>query len=263
MSEGEDSTMSDEEAEEETDYEEDVEDSSSENDESDENEVDTGDDEGPSNRAQPDTSGSGKSRPAKENAKKSNGLKRKAEIITKDRKIKKSKNDEPKTRLVTAAKAAMKTFSGDKKGKKLVKKPIVEEVAGTDEVQADPIAADSTSKSGNSSVTGEKKTKDYPIFEEKNIDYNFVKNSTLNVVQRRCQIAQNIILHCKNIEISHNGQKYDYASLTFSRKTKNGKAFDYNMPLALAPVLIEAVQQIINDNSKFFANLREKELKNS
>ena len=242
--------MSDQEEEEDEDYVEESEAATSDEEGSDDDvEDDSGDDESPPVRSKSESDRSGKSGEEKEDAKKA-GMKRKAEKV-KDVKMKKVKK--------TAAASALKSTD---KGKKIIKK------SSEPEIQAEPVKAITKKDSKKDSkktdahanaVAGEK---NYPVFEEKNIDYNFVKNSSLNVVQRRCQIAPNIILQCKNVEFTQNGQQIDFASLTFSRKTKNGRAFDYNMPLSLAPVLIEAVQQIINDNVKFFASIQKEREKN-
>jgi hypothetical protein len=244
--------MSDEEEEEEEDYEEEVGDSS-ENEEGDDIETDTGDDEGPSDRPEPDAGRNSKSRPEKENAKKRDGLKRKMEIASKDEKKKKMKKsvESKKPKMSAAAAAVKKTEKGKKTSKKMA------EVDAGKEVQAEPIQAIAPSTSSDP-TSGEKKVKEYPVFDERNVDYNYVKNSSSVVVQRRCQVTDNIILHCKNIEITTAGVKHDYASLTFSRKTKTGKSFDYNLPLKIAPILVEAIQQIINDNSKYFADPKNK-----
>jgi len=253
VSESEDSSMSDQEEEDE-DYNEESEEATSDEEGSDDNiEDDSGDDESPPVRSKSDTNRSGKSGEEKEDAKKA-GMKRKAEKI-REEKVKKIRSEKK-----TAASSAIK--SADNKGKKIPKKSASEK-----EVQADPVKALPKKESKKESkktneIATESGEKNYPVFEEKNIDYNFVKNSSLNVVQRRCQIAPNIILQCKNVEFTQNGQQIDFASLTFSRKTKNGRAFDYNMPLSLAPVLIEAVQQIINDNAKFFASIQKEREKN-
>ncbi len=245
--------MSDQEEEEDEDYVEESEAATSDEEGSDDDvEDDSGDDESPPVRSKSESDRPGKSGEEKEDAKKA-GMKRKAEKV-KDGKMKKVKFEKK-----TAAASALKSTD---KGKKIIKK------SSEPEIQAEPVKAitkkDSKKESKKTdahadAVAGEK---NYPVFEEKNVDYNFVKNSSLNVVQRRCQIAPNIILQCKNVEFTQNGQQIDFASLTFSRKTKNGRAFDYNMPLSLAPVLIEAVQQIINDNAKFFASIQKEREKN-
>jgi len=254
VSEGEDSPMSDEEEEENEDYEEEGETSEDESDEI-EVETDSGDDEGTSDGPESDPRGSGKHRPSKEDAKTNVGVKGKTNKV-RDGKIKKKKIDGGNKGLKTAATAVQKKLDV-KKGKKNEKKSTSSEK----EIQAKPIESLEKKDVAESSadVTGEKQKKAYPIFEDKNVDYNFVKNSPSNIVQRRCQIAQNIIVSCKNIEIFQNGQYSDIASLAFSRKTKNGRAFDYNMPLSLAPTLIEAIEAIIKDNAKFFAKIENKE----
>lgn len=237
--------MSDEEEEEEWEAEEEENETTEEsNDEG--GDSDASVDEGPSVGPESNTSGSGQYRKKKEDAKRPI-LKRKRGK-EQEKKVKRIKHDDEAGEKdpITVAAAASRVAE-TKKGKSVRK---------NDEIKAKPIEA--LEKQPTSS-TGEKRQ--YPVFPEKNVDYNFVSNSTQNVVVRSCQIATNIILQCKNIEINQNGQCYDYASLTFSRKTKNGKSFEYNIPLSLAPVLIQAVEQIIKDNAKFFANLKEKEQK--
>jgi hypothetical protein len=247
--------VSDQEEEEDEEYIEESEEATTDEEGSDDNiEDDSGDDESPPVRSKSDSNRPSKSRQEKEDAKKT-GLKRKAEEI-RDGKVKKIRSEKK-----TAASSAIK--SADNKGKRIPKKSPSEK----EEIKADPVKALPKKESKKepkktNDLSTESGEKNYPVFEEKNIDYNFVKNSSLNVVQRRCQIAPNIILQCKNVEFTQNGQQIDFASLTFSRKTKNGRAFDYNMPLSLAPVLIEAVQQIINDNAKFFASIQKEREKN-
>ena len=117
-----------------------------------------------------------------------------------------------------------------KKAKKDVKKADV--VDG--EVQAksvEPLNATADSP-------GEKNKKCYPSFEDKNVDYDYAANCPSNIIQKRCRILANIIVSCKNVEIVQNGQTLDITSLSSSQKTRNGKAFDYNMPLAHAPIVI-------------------------
>jgi len=241
--------MSDQEEEDE-DYNEESEEATSDEEGSDDNiEDDSGDDESPPVRSKSDTNRSGKSGEEKEDAKKA-GMKRKAEKI-REEKVKKIRSEKK-----TAASSAIK--SADNKGKKIPKKSASEK-----EVQADPVKALPKKESKKESkktneIATESGEKNYPVFEEKNIDYNFVKNSSLNVVQRRCQIAPNIILQCKNVEFTQNGQQIDFASLTFSRKTKNGRAFDYNMPLSL--IICRTCKFLLicfNKNGKWNMTLKE------
>jgi len=76
-----------------------------------------------------------------------------------------------------------------------------------------------------------------------------------NVVSKKIKIAKNVILQCSMIDGNDKGKNaafQDYAALSFLRKTKDEKAFEFNLPLGLAPNIIEALKLIINDNPKFF-----------
>ncbi len=44
----------------------------------------------------------------------------------------------------------------------------------------------------------------------------------------------------------------DYAALSFVRKMRDDRAFEFNLPLNLAPAIIEGLQLIMNDNPRFF-----------
>ena len=238
MSEGEDSPMSDEEEEE--DFEE--EEVETTDDEGEVDETDSGDDASDVDRTKPNTSRSVKHGSTKTDAK-GKAVKRKAEEKVREGKVKKRNTaDDVKKVVKTVAAVARKKTEMKRDVKKVDKKADIVD----SEVQArsvEPLNADSP---------GEKNKKSYPTFEDKNLDYDYAANSPSNIIQRRVKIAANIILTCKNVEIVSNGQPVDLASLSFSRKTKNGKAFDYNMPLSLAPVLIKGLQTIIRDNAKFF-----------
>jgi hypothetical protein len=54
------------------------------------------------------------------------------------------------------------------------------------------------------------------------------------------------------------GLTFDFASLSFVRQSKNGKAFEFNLPLGLAPSIVKGITLIIKQNPKFF----EKHFKN-
>jgi hypothetical protein len=103
----------------------------------------------------------------------------------------------------------------------------------------------------------DKKKREGPVFNDKNLDYNLYCNDPDNVVSKKIKISNNVIMTCRMIDGSE-GRKtaaaysYDYAALSFLRKTKDEKAFEFNLPLNLAPNIIEAIKLIINDNPKFF-----------
>lgn len=102
------------------------------------------------------------------------------------------------------------------------------------------------------------KSKDGPIYNDKNVDYNLYSGDPNNVVCKKIKIDKNILVTCRMMEGSEGAKKTatfsfpDYAALSFLRKMKDEKAFEFNLPLGLAPSIIEALQLIINDNPKFF-----------
>jgi hypothetical protein len=118
-------------------------------------------------------------------------------------------------------------------------------------------AGNDEEKSFDDDKKGKKVTKKEPaLFNDKNLDYNLIENDANNVISRKIKVSNNLLITCKMIEGSGEGKgglTYDYAALTFQRKTKDEKSFDFNMPLSLCPSIIRALTHIIEDNPKFFS----------
>lgn len=100
----------------------------------------------------------------------------------------------------------------------------------------------------------EKKEKDVPLFNDKNVDYNLYHEAPENVATKKIKLSSNVILMCKMIEATgdQRGLTYDYAALSIIRKTKNNKAYEFNLPLTIAPNLMRGVELIMKDNQHFF-----------
>ena len=100
------------------------------------------------------------------------------------------------------------------------------------------------------------KKKEPPVFNDKNLDYNLFNDAPENVVPKKIKISNTVLVTCKMIDAitggASGGLSYDYAALTFLRKIQNQKAFEFNLPLSLAPNIIEALKLIMKDNPKFF-----------
>lgn len=100
------------------------------------------------------------------------------------------------------------------------------------------------------------KKREAPLFNDKNLDYNLFNDAPENVVAKKIKISNTVLVTCKMIDAitggASGGLSYDYAALTFLRKIQNQKAFEFNLPLTLAPKIIEALKLIIKDNPKFF-----------
>ena len=115
-------------------------------------------------------------------------------------------------------------------------------------------------KSFDVGIIEKKKTREAPIFNDKNLDYNLFSNDPDNVVSKKIKISSNVIVQCKMIDGLEKGKNatfQDYAALSFLRKTKDEKAFEFNLPLGLATNIIEALKLIINDNPKFFKKYKD------
>lgn len=70
--------------------------------------------------------------------------------------------------------------------------------------------------------------------------------SNENVSNRRIKLASNLLIESKIVEIKEeNGRKYSYPALVFSRKAKDGKIFDFNIPTILSSKLCEAVKTLV------------------
>lgn len=96
--------------------------------------------------------------------------------------------------------------------------------------------------------------KESPIFNDKNVDYNLYHEAPENVATKKIKLSSNVILMCKMIEATgdQRGLTYDYAALSIIRKTKNNKAYEFNLPLTIAPNLVKGVELIMNENKHFF-----------
>jgi len=115
-----------------------------------------------------------------------------------------------------------------------------------------PDVANEGKKDGNE---GKKKRKgEPPIFSDKNCDVDLFHSSPTNVVPKRIKISNNMIVTCRLVEQTEQGRglAYDYAAITFQRKTGNEKLFEFIVPLNLAPRIIEALKIIVKENHKFF-----------
>lgn len=52
------------------------------------------------------------------------------------------------------------------------------------------------------------------------------------------------------------GFNNDFAAMTFQKKMKDGKAYEFNVPLSLAPTIQHAAQIMIDANPQFFSGIK-------
>lgn len=113
---------------------------------------------------------------------------------------------------------------------------------------------DTSKETENDKKGGKKET---PIFNDRNVDLDLFNSSPNNVVAKKVKVANNLIVTCRNIDqiegARGSGLSYDFAALTFQRKTANDKMFEFVVPLGLAPAIKNAIDHIIEKNPKFFS----------
>ena len=92
-------------------------------------------------------------------------------------------------------------------------------------------------------------------YNDKNVDYNLYTEAPEHIKTVKCQINSNTLMICRMIEASSNstsGLTSDYAAISFVRLSRNGKAFEFNLPLGIAPNIIKGLTMFIKDNPRFF-----------
>jgi len=108
------------------------------------------------------------------------------------------------------------------------------------------------------SETDQKGKKKNQIFNDRNVDLDLFNSSPNNVKPQKIKVSNNLLVTCRNIDQVEGaraaGVSYDFAALTFQRKTNNDKMFEFVVPLALATRIKEAIEHIIKENPKFFNN---------
>jgi hypothetical protein len=101
---------------------------------------------------------------------------------------------------------------------------------------------------------GKKKLKQI-VFNDKNVDYNLYNEAPEHIKNLKIKLSSNVVVMSRMIEASGGnaqGLSYDYAALSFVRQSKNGKAYEFNMSLNLAPNIIKALNLLIKGNPTFF-----------
>lgn len=178
--------------------------------------------------------------------KKANATKRKAVITPKSGGVKKAKIAkvvEVKKRQIAKPSGITKKRITRKKGKDKDDREIEE-----NEVEGD--------ENNKKTAEGDKKSAKLVEFNDKNVDYNLYNEAPEHIKQMKVKLSSNILMFSRMIEATSGptsqGLSYDYAALSFQRNTRTGKAYEFNLPLALAPTVIKGIQFLIKNNPKFF-----------
>jgi len=143
------------------------------------------------------------------------------------------------------------------KKKRLSKEKEVKEKEEESEEKEEKTFSVDTNDESASKEEGLKKSgkKEMPTFSDKNVDYDLFHNSATNVIPRRIKISNNLVITSRMVEqVESKNITNDYPAITFQRKTAGEKCFEFILPLGLVPKIMEAMNIIVKDNGKFFAN---------
>lgn len=93
-------------------------------------------------------------------------------------------------------------------------------------------------------------------YNDKNVDYNLYTEAPEHIKPVKCKLNSNTMMVCRMIEASSystpSNLSSDYAAVSFVKLNKNNKAFEFNLPLSLAPNIIKGLSMMIKDNPRFF-----------
>lgn len=95
-------------------------------------------------------------------------------------------------------------------------------------------------------------------FNDKNIDVNLHNDAPQNIKVKRIKLSQSLLVICQMIDGSEMKGNFnnDFAALTFQKKLKDGKAFEFSIPLALVPSLQKATVIMVDANPQFFSGVK-------
>lgn len=107
----------------------------------------------------------------------------------------------------------------------------------------------------NSKEEGRKK---YVLFNDNNIDHNLHNEAPQNIKVKKIKLSHSLIVLCQMIEGADMKGSFnnDFAAMTFQKKMKDGKAYEFSLPLSLAPTIQEAAQIMIDANPQFFSGIK-------
>jgi len=84
-----------------------------------------------------------------------------------------------------------------------------------------------------------RKKMEYDDFDDTDISIDM---STEFVKPKKIKLSNNLIVCRKMISVEEGGKKWTYPGLVFLRKMKDSKAFEFNLPLKISDLLIDAIR---------------------
>ena len=122
-------------------------------------------------------------------------------------------------------------------------------------------------KEGGGKTTKKSKTqapgkREQNLFNDKNCDIDLFEHDPDKIIAKKIRINSNLVMSCKNMIINTpNGTTYDYPTVTFAKKMKDGRSYDFNINLSASPQIIKGLQKVIESNPNFFGKNNLSEIK--
>lgn len=100
-------------------------------------------------------------------------------------------------------------------------------------------------KSSKDVKDGKSRKRKGDLFDDLKVDIDM---SCDKLDSKRVRISQNLILEAKMVEVKDEKTKknYSYPAIVFLRKVKDGKIFEFNVPIILASKLCDAINTVIH-----------------
>ena len=85
-------------------------------------------------------------------------------------------------------------------------------------------------------------------FDESNLSIDLTSN---DFVKKKIKLSDNFLVESRVVDYVEGGRKYSYPALVFAKRLKDtNKAYDFNIPLSMAPKLVKALNFIVDGASK-------------
>lgn len=112
----------------------------------------------------------------------------------------------------------------------------------------------------STSGTNKKKTSlsSLTVFNDANVDVNLYHEAPANIKVKKIKLSASLIVMCHVLDGLQAKLPFnnDFPALTFLKKMKDNKAYNFSIPFNLTPTLQNALQIMIEANTTFFNNQR-------
>ena len=97
------------------------------------------------------------------------------------------------------------------------------------------------------------------LFDDSNIDVN-LHSDPHSLIEKKIKLSAICIVKCHMVNGADMKTPFanDFAAMTFEKKMKDGKAFEFSLPLNLAHNLKNAIDIMITSNKQFFGTASSK-----